>query len=65
MTATAKALLGYMVAVLVVFVWMFRLDVVASSGTVTGFAIITDRWMGTVHHCGGGGTCYRLFPKSN
>ena len=43
MTATGKALLAYFVLILVVFAWMFRLDVKASPQKI-GAAYITDRW---------------------
>jgi hypothetical protein len=51
MTQTAKALLGFLIAALIAFAWLFRYDVQTGPS-----AYVTDRWTGTVYYCFGGCT---------
>lgn len=69
MTPTAKALLLFLVATLLIFAWMFRFDV-RPDGKV-GAVFVTDRWLGTVQGCVvpslssailGGTGCVPIYP---
>jgi hypothetical protein len=61
-TPTAKVLLGFLIAALVVFAWMFRID--ARPTTPVGVAIVTDRWTGTVVLCSAASfdNCAQIYP---
>jgi hypothetical protein len=59
-TPTAKALLAYLIAALVVSAWMFRFDVRV---TATPFsATVLDRWLGSIQNCDIRGNCYTIYP---
>lgn len=62
MTNTAEALLAYLIVALIIFAWMYRIDAKPSGGTF--FAVVTDRWLGTVSLCtiGPRPKCDPLYP---
>lgn len=60
MTVTAKALLGYLIVVLIVATWMLRYE---ASGSGQGGSTVLDRWTGTVYYCFGDCVAQRINSK--
>jgi len=60
MTAGIRIVITFLSFALLVFAWMFHLDVHPSAGA--GVYII-NRWAGAIYYCAVASDCKQVFPK--